>query len=155
MEDILLNNSLKLPCPEGFHVMDDEERSELNIKGNGPGVCLSNPERHIIVSIGWQQVGGLTSLLLKSGDIVKNSEKAIRKSMQSYGYQLEGFLQRSIAGNKADGFAYTYEAKEIPMYGQSCAMKIGKVFYYFHFYARQAFREESLEIWEEILDSVR
>ena len=69
MEDVLLNNSLKLPCPEGFHVMDDEERSELNIMGNGPGVCLSNPERHIIVSIGWQQVGGLTSLLLKSGDI--------------------------------------------------------------------------------------
>ena len=29
MGDILLNNSLKLPCPEGFHVMDDEEREEL------------------------------------------------------------------------------------------------------------------------------
>ena len=155
MEDILLNNSLKLPCPEGFHVMDEEERSELNIMGNGPCVCLSDPERHIIVSIGWQQVGGLTSLLLKSGDIVKNSEKAIRKSMQAYGYQLEGFLQHSIAGNNADGFVYIYEAKGVPMYAQSCAMKVGKVFYYFHFYARQELREESLKVWEEILDSVR
>lgn len=52
----------------------------------------------MMVSIGWQQVGGLTSMLLKSGDIVKNSEKAVSKSMQSYGYQREGFLQRSIAG---------------------------------------------------------
>lgn len=155
MEDILLNNSLKLPCPDGFHVMDEEEKSQLNIMRDGPGVCLSDPERHMMVSIGWQQVGGLTSMLLKSGDIVKNSEKAVSKSMQSYGYQREGFLQRSIAGNQAEGFAYTYEAQGVPMYGQSCAMKVGKVFYYFHCYARQALREESLKVWEEILDSVR
>lgn len=155
MEDLLLNNSLKLPCPQGFHVMDEEERSGMNITGSGPVICLSDPERHMIVSIGWQTVGGLTALLLKSGDIARNSEKAIRRSMESYGYQGEGFLQRSIAGNRADGFAYTYEAQGVPMYGESCAVKIGKDFYYFHLYARQALREESLQVWEEILDSVR
>ena len=151
----MINNTLKLPCPEGFHIMDEEEKKEMNIMGSGPVVCMSDPERHLIVTIGWQQVGGFTSMLLKPKDIVKNSEKVIGRSMASYGYQREGFLTRSIAGNPAEGFAYTYEAKGVPMLGQSWAIKIGKAFYYFHLYARQELRERSLPVLDEVLDSVR
>ena len=53
------NDTLTISCPEGFHVMDEEERSRLNFYGEGECECLSDPDRHIIISIGWARLNGL------------------------------------------------------------------------------------------------
>ena len=41
------NNSLHLSFPDGFHVMDYDERKNLKMIEEGPGECLTNPEKHI------------------------------------------------------------------------------------------------------------
>ena len=73
--------------------------------------------------------------------------------MQAYGYECKGFSKRTIAGEKAVGFGYEYTAKDVAMYAESYVVKRGKIFFYLHFYGRQSAKDESLEIWDKILDS--
>ena len=150
---IRLNDKLTLTFPEGFHVMDDEEKKTLRFLENGPGEALADPEHHIIVTIGWKSVGGLASLLLKARDAAKASENNVRKAMESLGYQSEGFGTRQAGPLKAENFGYTYEAQGTGMYGETCCVKQGRTFYYFNCYIREAARQEGLKIWEGILAS--
>ncbi len=154
MENILLNNELNLSYPEGFHVLDDEERNRLTFFEDGPGVCLSDPERHIMMSVGWKQAGGFAAMVLNSKDVAKNMEAKIRKPMKQFGYRLEGFVSREVGGKQANGFRYEYEAQGIGMFAESLAVKMNKTIYYIHFYARTALKAESLPIMEDILGSI-
>ena len=154
MQEILLNDTLVLSCPEGFHLMTEAERSGVSLAEDGPWIGLSAPEKHILVTAGWKQVRGLAALLGR-GDLAKNMEKRVRKPMQPFGYRLEGFTERSIAGERAAGFRYSYRAQGTEMYAESYALKRGGAVYYFHFYVRAAMKAESLPVWEEMLGFVR
>ena len=155
MEMIPLSTQLKLPLPEGFHVLDEEEKSRLHFLEEGPCLCISDPERHILVAFGWKKAGGLAGLLLNTGDIAKNTEKTARRAMQNLGYRCLGFGKRQIAGTDADGFRYTYTAQDTEMLAESYAAKMDKEIFYFHFYARAAGEAESLSIWDALLQSVQ
>ena len=154
MQEVLLNDAMVLHSPEGFHRMTEAERSVVRVAEEGPWIGLSHPEKHILVTAGWKQAGGIAGLLSR-GDLAKNMEKRVRRPMQPYGYRLEGFTERSIAGEKAGGFRYSYRAQETDMYAESYALKHGGAVYYFHFYARAALKAESLPVWEELLGFVR
>ena len=149
----ILNDALKLMIPEGFHVMTEEERGRVRLLTDGEWVGLSNPERHILVTVGWKPVGRFAAAMLSGSELAGTMEKKIRKPMQGLGYRLEGFTERTIAGTKANGFRYGYEAQTIEMTAESCAVKHERTIYYFHFYARAALKQESLPVWEELLDS--
>ena len=41
------------------------------------------------------------------------------------------------------------------MYGESYALKDGRTLYYFHLYARQELKEESLPLWRQLLEEAR
>ncbi len=47
-----------------------------------PGVCLSDPEGHITVTVGWKRAGGLAALVLSFKDGAKNLEAKLKKSMK-------------------------------------------------------------------------
>lgn len=155
MDQLTLNHALILTCPDGFHEMDGEERSKLNFLEEGEGVCLSDPERHIIVTVGWKRTGGIVSFLLNDKDLAKNMEARLRKPMRPYGYKLEGFAAQQVGGREAQGVRYRYQVGDVGMYGESLVLKSGRTLYYFHFYAREALKAESVPIWRELLDQLR
>ena len=70
-------------------------------------------------------------------------------------YKAGGLLRRDVGGRTLDGFSYTYTANDIPMYGETLTVRIGRIIYYFHVYARQALKEESIPIWEDFLAAAR
>ena len=150
---MILNKELKLPVPEGFHVMDEEEVSRLRLLEEGPFVGLSDPERHMMITVGWKQLGSLTALMVNAGDVARHTEKTIRRAMVQMGYHCEGFRERQIAGAGAAGFRYKYNAQNTDMVAESLVVKLNKTVYYFHVYARAAVREESLSCWEDILNA--
>ena len=115
MDSVILNDELKLAYPEGFHVLSAEEMDRMQFLEKGAGICLSDPERHILISVGWKRPGVLAGLMLNAGDLAKNSEKTIRKAMQNMGYRCRGFEKRQIAGNRAEGFGYEYSAQGVEM----------------------------------------
>ncbi len=150
-----IGGALRLSCPEGFHRMTDAEKSGLTTLGNGSWAGFSDPERHMIVTVGWKRVNALVSLLLTEKDLAKNAEKQIARSMRPFGYRSGESVRRTVAGERAEGFRYGYEAQGVGMAAESLAMKHGKTVVYFHLYYREAPEEESLPVWEEILASVR
>lgn len=150
-----LNNILDLTYPEGFHVLSDEERGKLQYLANGPGETLSDPDRHMMLSFGWQPLNGFTALLIGIHDVSMKMKTLITASMAHLRFKEEKDLKRTIGGEKAEGFRFSYTAQEIPMTGESYVVKYKKTLYYFHYYTRTEFREGNQAVWDGILDSVR
>ena len=155
MKTMAVNHELRFECPEGFHVMDEEERSKLNFYGEGECECLSDPDRHIIISIGWARLGGLGAALGGAASAAKNMEKKLSKPMQQYGYRLLDMKDAMLDGEAAKGYSYEYETQGIGMAGESYACKRNKTMYYLHVYYRKELQEESLPVWEGIFSSMR
>ena len=137
------NNTLSLTFPDGFHVMNNDERKKLKMLADGPGECLTDPNRHIIISIGWKE------------DAADNSQKTISQAMQPYGYRFRETFAEDIGGESAPGFSYEYEAQGIAMHGETCVIKHNKVLYYLHIYMRRELKEESTKIWKDILATAK
>ncbi len=153
MNELLLGGELALNVSEGFRIMDDAERSGLSPLAGGEWTGLSDPDRHMIVTLGWKRTGGFAAALLSERDLAKGMEKKIRKPMRPFGYRLESFSERTIAGARAGGLRYSYEVQDTAMTGESWALKRGKTFFYFHAYMRSSLLEESLPVWNALLDS--
>ena len=150
---ITLNDELSFCFPDTFRVLDEAERSKMNFIEDGPGKILSDHDRHILISFGWKTIGGFSAKLLGENDITKNMMSKIRKAMKPFGYCEAGSFSVDIGGEKAEGFGYEYVAQGVEMYGQSYAIKHGKVLYYLNFYTRREFKNESLDIWNKILST--
>ena len=152
---VVLGDKLTLSYPEGFHVMDSSEKSGMQFFGGSTGECLSDPERHILISIGWKSIGGIASLLISAKDAAKKMEASIRKPMQNYGYRLNEFTSKRVGSEEAEGFCYEYESQGTGMYGESYAVKRGKELYYLNLYARREQRDETIDVWNTILSSAK
>lgn len=155
MQELLLNDELYLTYPAGFRRMTAEELGKLQMLAAGEGVALTDPERHMIVTVGWKQPGMLTNMLLSVKDLAKNMERQIRKPMEEFGYRLESRQERDIAGLPARGICYTYRVQGTDMYAESWVCRNKRTVYWFHVYARNELREESLPVWSEILGLTR
>ena len=152
-EKLKINDRMSVAIDDGFHVMDEDERSRWRAIGED-FVALSDPDRHLIVTIGWKEVPALALLILSPRDLAKNMEKTLAVEMKDYGYSLGGYKDRRIAGEKARGVYYSYESEGIAMAAESFVFKKGKTVYYLHLYSRAQYREENEGVWAAILDSV-
>lgn len=146
---MLLNNELEIRVPDGFRAMREEELAKLKFYEEKPELCITDPDRHIIIAAAWKK-SGFAALLLSAKEVSKKMESAVAKAMQPYSYALETFLTEEIGGEKAEGFRYLYEAQDIRMIGESFSVKKGKVFYYIHCYLREELREESIRTIREM-----
>ena len=147
MNSVIFGDKLTLLYPDGFHIMGSTEKGNMQFFGDSEGECLSDPERHMLISVGKKSIGSISALLLSANDEAKKTEKIIRKPMSSYGYQLDGFTSRKIGAEKAEGFCYNYESQGIGMYGESYVVKYDRTFYYLNLYARRELKSENLDVW--------
>lgn len=126
MEKISLNGKLQLLLPDGFRVMDEEEKARLDLISEGELAAFSGPERHITGTAGWRDIGAVTALLVSAGDAASVSERQVTTAMSGYGYTCSGYCDRKIAGKKAKGFDYSYVASDTAMSGETIVMKDGR-----------------------------
>ena len=152
---MLLNDELELYLPEGFHELSAEEAGRLEFTEPGAGSVFSDPDRHILVSIGWKKIGALAGVLLSEKDLSKRMEKSLGDSMASFGYRAIAGLNKTLDGDTAEGIRYRYVTQGTEMEGESLVLKHKKTLYYFHFYTRTAMVAENQPVWEQILGSVR
>ncbi|MCR5322430.1 MAG: hypothetical protein K6E85_04045 [Lachnospiraceae bacterium] len=110
-------NDISLSYPEGFHEMSDREKAGLQFFKGQQGTCLSDPEKHILVSIGFRK-SAIASLMIDGEKAAREAEKNIREPMKNFGYRMENFSECEIAGQKAYGFRYHYTARDIGMTGE-------------------------------------
>lgn len=146
-----LEEKLILEYPDGFHELDEDERKSLTFLEEGPCLCLSDPAKHILISIGWKHLNGFVSMMLNTSEIAGDMAKKIEAGMQSFDYRRLGSVSRTIAGHKAEGIDYEYKAEGTDMFGESLALKLEKDLYYFNLYTRQEFTADSMKGFEDIL----
>ncbi len=151
---LTVNDVLTLHYQDGFHVMSAEEKRQLTALGEGPAEALKDPDRHVIITLGWKKVSRLISTLFSADDAADAIRKSLRKPMAAFGYHGERELSRTIAGEHAGGIGYEYKTQGIAMYGESYVIKLRNYYYYFHIYTRAEYKDENLQLWNEILDSV-
>ncbi len=151
---ISIENRVYMDCPEGFRELTEEEKEKMNLAPGGKGMCISDPVRHIVISVVWTQISGLSSFLLGRREISWNMARQIEKKMKQFSYVWLDDVKRTIDGQLARGVDYDYVVNGINMTGESLVIKSEDNLYYFHMYARKVRREESLEVFTEILDNV-
>ncbi|MBR2539242.1 MAG: hypothetical protein IKE85_00235 [Mogibacterium sp.] len=151
---ISIDNKLYMDCPEGFRKLTDEELQKMNLIANGKGLCISDSERHIVITVTWTQVNALSGWLMGTREVSGSMERQIRKKMKNFSYEWVDNLKRTIDGQVARGFNYEYLVNGIHMIGQSLVVKMEENVFYIHFYGRKVRREESLRIFNEILDGM-
>ena len=149
-----LDNKLFVECPEGFHLLDDEELAAMTFLDDGSKLCMSEPDKHILISISNKRINGFSSMMLKTSDVAGNMIKQIAQGMKPYGFKQLNTVEKIVAGRKAEGLDYEYEAQGIGMSGESLVLKNGKDLYYFHFYCRKETAAAGFEKFREILDMV-
>ena len=147
-------NELNLSFPEGFREMNDAELTDFKAHKTSRAFYLADPGRHVVVSGGWTK-SVFVALLADEEEAAKKAERNIRGPMRAYGYQLEGFSKSEIGGKSASGYRYHYTSRGIEMTGETFVVKNNKVLYYLNLYARTEFLEESLKVWQDILDSAK
>ncbi len=151
---ISIENRVYMDCPEGFRELTEEEKEKMNLAPGGNGMCISDPVRHIVISVVWTQISGLSSFLLGRREVSWNMARQIEKKMKQFSYVWLDDVKRTIDGQLARGVDYDYVVNGINMTGESLVIKSEDNLYYFHMYARKVRREESLEVFTEILDNV-
>ncbi len=151
MAELVLNDVLHLTYPEGFHIMTNEELKEMAFVQKGPGECLFDPARHMMISFGWRKGSGFSYIRLKAKEIAHHDEKLVRQSMWKDRYSFECFSSRTIGGEQAEGFCYNYQDQKHNMSAESIVLKHNKFFYYFHVHTRSSVRGENLALWEDML----
>ena len=147
-------HGIGLSYSDGFHILDEEEYSRLEFLGEGDRICLSDPDRHMLVSIGWKQAGSVVSHLIGTKDLAKDMERKVRRPMKQYGYHMSGFLKKRFGGKEAMGFFYEYTIQGTDMTGESYVIKTGKEIYSFHVYMRTELKSGSIPVWKELLESI-
>lgn len=122
---LIVNQELSLEFPEGFHQMDQTERSKWNAAQEGES--FSDPEKHMIVSVAWKPLGWFVSKFVGNKDIARGMEFRMRSAMKSCQYHAESLLRKEIAQSQAEGFSYRYRVQETEMYGESVVFKRGRM----------------------------
>ena len=154
MQNIIsVNDHLTLACPDGFHVMDEEERKNLTFIAEGSCECITDPVRHILITVGCRTLGKLAAMLVSAKDAAGNMETALREAMRRYCFRENGSAAIELSGEKARGLSYEYVAHDTDMYAESYVAKRGKALYYLNFYVRETYRDKGLKTWEEFLSS--
>ncbi len=155
MSNLMINDELHMVYPDSFHVMDEKEKESLNTLTGDDFVGISDPEAHMMVTVGYKANTGFAAKLLSAKDIAKNMEKQISKPMMIYSYARGRFNEIQIGGIDASGFDYSYEVQGIVMFGESYVIKKDKTVYYFSMYSRDNMKTKNLSTWEDMIRQAR
>lgn len=151
---ISIENRLYMDCPEGFHELTEEERKGMNFASDEKVMAISDPVRHIIITVAWAQISGLNAWLLGRREVSWNMSRQIEKKLKKFSFVWLADIKRTIDGRLARGMDYEYVANRIHMSCESLVIKSEENLYYFHMYASKIRKDESLAIFHEILDNV-
>lgn len=155
MKTKVINDRLEIHWPEGFHEMSKEEIGQLSAPWGAPAFSLKDPDRHIIFAVGYKTINGFSAMMLSVNDLADRMKKDLEGPMQAFGCHFDDPVNTKIGSAEASGWRYGYTVQDTPMGAECLVLKDGKDLYYLYFYYREALKEESLPVIEEILKESR
>ena len=154
MNEVVLNDQLHLAYPDGFRLMDDEELARLFTDQVPNSWGIWDTDRHIVVSVLWNESNALLSKLVSNKDLAKRIRKHLSKAYANSGFRADGVVKTEVCGTEACGFDFDYQVEGID--------QVGKIMVFKHVEARTCCcdtiyyyaRKEQAEVGKAALDQI-
>ncbi len=153
MKESIINGEIVLKYPDGFRPMDHEELVRyFGTANNMAGI--RSPEQHILLSVAWNKVNMLLSMLADPNSVVNGMDKKLRGKLRDY--QRTSDITMDVCGAKAKGFTFVYTAQDADTVqtGNILSFKQGKCFYVIQYAARKEDEQEAQNIFDKIIASL-
>lgn len=152
METVTLElKELTLALPDGFARMADSELEEAFGYSYDAWSGARDEARHVMVALIANDAGRIAGALASVADAAKGIERRMRTAHGADGYALERQLKGTVAGTKARGFSYRYQALGIEHIGEVWCVKRGHTFYSLYLYGRAEESDAARAVFSEVL----
>ena len=151
MNQMMINDEIRITLPAEFHQMDPEEKKRIYAASAVvPEWCALDPERHIIFSASWKQMNVILAAMACSMDGAKGLEKRMRLALRDRNYQFGEYIRGELGEKKAFGFTFRYQGKEGELLNRTMMVRDGGCIYYLTTQIRRDRENESGAITDEI-----
>ena len=164
MKNVVLNDMMNLMIPEGFTEITAAEVQEMTLcKGPAPMWNIINGDEHMLITASWVKGGWILSHLFNAKDMTKsilNNYKSGMKEKSRYAGTYSDISETTLDGHKAYTYSCTYKAftkdgELVDMIRETVVVKIKDVFYVFQSVCRDEMKEEGINSFHEVYDSVQ
>lgn len=155
MNQMSINNEIRLTLPDGFHLMDSEEKKRI-YKNSAviPEWVAYEPEHRMIFSASWKRMNTLLAALACSMDGAKGLEKRMRFALRDRNYRFGEYFKEKLGDKKVFGFTYRYQGSEGEFLNRSIMVRNGGRIYYLASQLRTEWEKESKPLIDEIWRSL-
>lgn len=155
MNRATVHEELSLSWPDGFRVMGEDELDKLYSAHDPNRWGIWDQQRHIIITVLWQQVHPLLAWLSDMKAMARRNEQLAKKGYQGHGYQLEDFFSRQLCGRGGEGYRFSYRLGDVTQTAETVLFKNGKNVYSLSCIGRQENSAQDRETFEKVLNSVK
>lgn len=155
MNQKMINDTIRIALPAGFHEMDPEEKKKV-YAGSAviPEWCVRDPERHMLFSASWKRMNGILAAMACSMDGAKGLEKRMRIALRERNYRFGEYIRENLGDKKAFGFTFRYRGQEGELLNRTVMVRDGGCIYYLTSQIRAEGEKETKAVMDEIWRSV-
>ena len=151
MNNALIDDTLRVSYPEGFHVMDEQEMQEAYKNDNPCRWCIRDKERGMMLSVFWFKSFALLVRIADAKAAVRKIASSMEKALGGMNYERGDLYARDICGQKAWGFGYEYTLNEVDQHCEVIMLKNKSSTYTVYYYSDKDKDEENRIVFEEFL----
>ncbi|MDO4475710.1 MAG: hypothetical protein Q4B59_02890 [Lachnospiraceae bacterium] len=152
MQQVTINNSLKISFDEGFHVMNEEELGLFFFNDYPNRFGITDESRHMTMTIVWNKPKLWVRPLASARVALSGTQTILSRSVR--GFQKAEELQTMPGGSKSEGFVYHYDTDERKMTGLVQVVKYKGCLYTIYGYARRDEEASAKKLFVKILESM-
>jgi len=152
----VINGTVEIEVPDGFHVMSAEELRQAYRNEDPNRWGMWDKERHIIVTVMWKAYRGLLGLFLSDlKEVCKKNEQLNSKGYAGHGYRCDGFFSLSVDGQQAEGYRFSYRVGDAEQSAETILMRQGKTIYSVTFAGRAENKAADQDVFAGIIAGIR
>ncbi len=155
MNQMMINNEIRIALPAEFHPMDPEEKKRIYaMSAVIPEWCVHDSKRHMIFSASWKRMNTILAAMACSMDGTKGLEKRMRFALRDRNYQFGEYIKGKLGEKKTFGFTFRYQGKEGELLNRTIMVRNGGCIYYLTSQIRTGRENELKATMEEIWRSL-
>lgn len=151
----VINEKIALEIPEGFQVMSADDLYKLYQENNFDRWGIWNRDRHIVITVSWQRVPALLSVLADVKSIAKRNQQLAAKGYAGHNYREEGLFSAEAENVHLEGYRFSYDLQNFRQKAETLLMKYEKMIYNFTCVSREESAAEGSELFRNLIAGMK
>ena len=155
MNQMMINDTIRIMLPGEFHQMDPgEKKTVYAMSAVIPDWSVCDPDRQIIFSASWKRMNGILAMMACSMDGAKGLEKRMRIELRDRDYRFGEYISMKLGEKKAFGFTFRCRGKDGELLNRTMMVRDGGCIYYLTSQVRSDRENESKAVMDDIWRSL-